>query len=304
MAEMRPILKDAYHVALAIGMVLLILGLLTWSGLIPCRDVPGWCSVYYGIKGPPKTLIVFGNEGLGNPDELAQLLRDPRYTGATNISRQEIDFISAGNLIQFDLVIVTRAREMSTSKIQAFMEYADAGGRLVWTGDAGTQLTKDDQFLYTDDVDENATHEIISPWARRDVENNTAVRFDNYISVDYLGNWCSLRDCEISQQVGKLTPESGADHRLIFGTAPNLRLYGDFALVEDRGLGSTRVLSVDTETIVHNAENEELGRVFPIIVTSGVGEKVAYYAVPPELFAEEPMKYFQFLVNLYNGMLR
>ncbi len=304
MAEMRPILKDVYHVGLAAVMVLLILGLVTWSGLLPCRDIPGWCDVYYGIRGQPKTLIAYGDTGLGDPDALAQFLRDPRYTSATNISRQEIDFISAGNLKQFDLVIVTRAKQMSTDKLRAFMEYADAGGRLVWTGDAGTQITGDDQFLYADDVDVNAQHELISPWARKDVEEDIAVRFDQYISVDYLGNWCDLRECDISNQAGKLVPESGSDHRLIFGIAPNLRLYGDFALVNDIGIGSTRVMSVDTEAKVIDLENNDLGRIFPMIVTSGIGEKVVYYAVPPELLAMEPMLYQQFLVNLYNGMLR
>lgn len=307
MAEMRLLLKDAYHVGLALGMVLLILGLVTWSGVISCRDIPGWCSVYYGIKGPPKTLIVFGAEGLGNPSELAKLLRDPRFTAATNISQQEVDYVSAGNLKQFDLVIVTRAKQMSTDKLRAFMEYVDAGGRLVWTGDAGTTLTTSDQFLYADDVDVNATHELISPWARKDVEEGIGVRFDQYLSADYLGNYCDFKDCTIfsePQQVGNLVPESGADHRLIFGVAPNLQLYGDFSLVKDIGIGSTRVMSVDTQTQIRDKQNKELGRVFPIIITSGVGEKIVYYATPPELLAQEPMLYQQFLVNLYNGMLR
>lgn len=307
MAEMRPILKDAYHVGMALGMVLLILGLITWSGVISCRDIPGWCSVYYTVKGPPKTLIVFGDNGLGDPAELAKLLRDPRFTAATNISQQEVDYVSAGNLKQFDLVIVTRSKQMSTDKLRAFMEYVDAGGRLVWTGDAGTMLTNDDLFLYADDVDENATHTLISPWARKDLEEGIAVRFDQYLSADYLGNYCDFRDCTIftaSQQVGNLVPESGADHRLIYGIANNLKLYGDFSLVEDIGIGSTRVLSVDTQTLLRDKENEELGRVFPIIITSGIGEKIVYYALPPELFAQEPMLYQQFLVNLYNGMLR
>ena len=249
----------------------------------------------------------FGAEGLGNPDELAKLLRDPRFTATTNISRQEVDYVSAGNLKQFDLVIVTHARQMSTDKIRAFMEYVDSGGRLVWTGDAGTQLTKDDQFLYADDVDVNATHELISPWARKDVEDDVMVRFDNYLSADYLGNYCDFRDCTLStsaQQVGDLVPESGADHKLIYGIATNLKLYGDFSIVEDIGIGSTRVLSVDTKTTLRNKEEKELGRVFPIIITSGIGEKIVYYAVPPELFAQKPMRYQQFLVNLYNGMLR
>lgn len=306
MAEMRPVLRDVYHVGLAIVLILAILGLITWSGLISCRDVPGWCGVYYTFKGNPKTLIVHGEEGLGDPVLLAQLLRQPQGAAATNISQQQLDYVSAGNLKQFDLVIVTRARQMSTKKLQAFMEYADSGGRLVWTGDAGTQLTQEDQFLYADDVDENAAHELISPWARKDVEKNEQVRFDQYISADYKGNWCTIRpaQCEIAQQVGTLVPESGADHRLVYGIAPNLKLHGDFALVEDIGIGSTRVMSVDTQTLVTNAEGDELGRVFPIIIASGLGEKIVYYAVPPELLSLPPMQYQQFIVNMYNGMLR
>lgn len=307
--DMRSTSKDVYHVVIAIGMVLLILGLATWSGIITCRDIPGWCDVYYAVKGPPKTLIVFGDSGLGDPDLLADALRNPDHAHATNLSRQELDFVSAGNLKQFDLVIVTRARQMSTDKLRAFMEYVDSGGRLVWTGDAGTQLTKDDQYLYLDDVDENEAHTIISPWARKDVEKDEQVRFDQYLSAEYEGNWCMVRvttngGCEISQQVGNLVPESGADHKLIYGMKQGLRLYGDFALIRDIGIGTTRVLSVDTQTIVRDLNNTELGRVFPIIVTSGVGEKIAYYAVPPENYTLEPMQYWLFIENLYNGMLR
>ncbi len=303
MAEMRPVIRDVYHILLAIIMVLVILGLITWSGFISCRDIPGWCSVYYGIKGSPKTLIVYGNEGLGDPDLLRQLLRSPNLAAATSLSQQHIDFVSAGNLKQFDLVVVTRSKQMSTKQLQAFMEYVDAGGRLIWTGDAGTQITSKDQYLYLDDIDENQSHTLISPWARKDAEKNEQVRFDQYISANYYGNWCEFRDCEISKQVGTLVPESGSDHKLIFGMRQNLKLYGDFALVYDIGIGSTRVLSVDTETKVLDKEKKELGRVFPIIITSGVGEKIAYYALPPELFAVEPMKYTLFIENLYIGVL-
>ena len=299
---MRPLLKDAYHIALALGMVLLILGLTTWSGIISCRDIPGWCDVYYGIKGAPRTLIVYGDAGLGDPAALATALRNPQHVAATNISQQDIDFISAGNLKQFDLVIVTRARRMSTDTLRAFMEYADAGGRLVWTGDAGTEIGEKDQYLYTDDIDANTGHELISPWARKDAENNEQVRFDQYISTSYIGTWCVLREtsCNPEQQIGTLVPESGADHKLIFGIKQDLRLYGDFALVEDIGIGSTRVLSVDTETIVRDEENNDLGRVFPIIVTSGIGERVVYYAIHPEYFIREPAHYWLFLENLYD----
>src|SRR5436853_528587 len=130
MAEMRPILKDIYHILLAVLLVLIIIGLLTWSGFISCRDIPGFCVVYHGILGPPRTLIVYGDEGLGDPTLLQQELRNRSGAAATNISKQHVDFISAGNLKQFELVIVTRAKTIPTKTLKAFMEYADSGGRL------------------------------------------------------------------------------------------------------------------------------------------------------------------------------
>lgn len=310
MAEMRPVAKDLYHVGMAIVLVLAILGLLTWSGIISCRDVPGFCSVYYAIKGPPKTLIVFGETGLGNPALLAQELRNRSGAAATNISQQDVEFVSAGNLKQFDLVVVTRARKIPTRTLKAFMEYVDGGGRLVWTGDAGIELSRDDQFLYANDVDANAPRRLISPWARKDVTEQEAIRFDRYISVNYINNYCNVRACVGEQQVGPLVPEAGADHKLIYGISNNLKLYGDFALVEDQGIGSTRVLSVDTQTNLieknafDNNSSRDIGKVFPIIVTSGIGEKITYYAIPPEILAQPPMQYKLFVENLYDGILR
>ncbi len=310
MAEMRPVAKDLYHVGMAIVLVLAILGLLTWSGIISCRDVPGFCSVYYAVKGPPKTLVVFGETGLGDPFLLALELRNRSGAAATNISQQNVEFVSAGNLKQFDLVVVTRARSIPTKTLQAFMEYVDGGGRLVWTGDAGVELSREDQFLYANDVDANAPHRLISPWARKDVKEQVAVRFDRYISVNYISNYCDVRICLQGAQIGPLVPEAGADHKLIYGIANNLKLYGDFALVEDQGIGSTRVLSVDTQTNLieknafDNNSTRDIGRVFPILVTSGIGEKIIYYAVPPEILAQPPMQYKLFVENLYDGILR
>jgi hypothetical protein len=197
------------------------------------------------------------------------------------------------------------------------MEYIDSGGRLVWTGDAGTELEKEDEYLYKDEIDANSflqetidtpsefpSHEIISPWARKISDEDKIIRFDHYISAGYTSTWCQVRDCKIYEQIGTMVPEAGADHKFIYGLKQNLRLYGDFALVKDMGIGSTRVLSVDTQGKVFDEEKRDLGRVFPLIIASGVGEKVVYYAVPPELFTQEPMKYWLFIENLYDGMLR
>jgi len=47
-----------------------------------------------------------------------------------------------------------------------------------------------------------------------------------------------------------------------------------------------------------------LGNVLPIIQTSGVGGKVAYYAVPPEQFNQLPMGYTSITEGMYVGMIK
>ena len=44
---------------------------------------------------------------------------------------------------------------------------------------------------------------------------------------------------------------------------------------------------------------------FPMIMTSGVGGKVVYYAAPLESFfaPDRPKKYYLFLENMYTGLL-
>jgi hypothetical protein len=285
---------DLWHVVTLILLVALVLGIITWMGLIRCNQLPGWCQVYdplyLSLTGKKEVLIVYGDDGLGNPDLLFAKLRDPKLVGVipykTHISR-----IGQGNLQNYDLVIVEKARTMSTLKLQQFMDYVDAGGKLIWTGDAGTKLAAGDSLLYEDDLDENAAHNAFSPWARRDGKN--AVRFDSVISVSYLGNYCEVRDCGKNSPVGRLLPEATGEHQLIYGMAENQQLYvnsdpldlRDFALVQEpESIGSKRILTLDYGSVLKGKEEQEFGRYFPVIVTSGVGEKIAYYAQPPEQF--------------------
>lgn len=310
MADYRQFTKDAYHIGFLIALVLIIVGVLTWTGVVRCSQIPGWCEVYYAIKGQPKILIVYGTDGLGDPDLLAEKLRDPRVVGAANISKEDIERVSLGNLKDFDMVIVERAKQIDTDKLESFMAYVDGGGRLVWTGDAGTSLGNNDVELHENEVDVNAAPVLLGPWARR--TEDKAVRFDKYISVQYNGMFCDIKKCN-SGIIGNLQPESGVDHKLIFGLAKGLTVKigntpdsfnGNFALVKDFGIGSTRVLSLETLGAVVDDKGKNFGQVFPLIVTSGVGERIAYYAIPPEQYLKEPMKYNTLIENLYYGMLR
>ena len=305
--------KDAVHIAMLLLLIFVGLFILTWIGMLGCRSLPGWCDVYYAVVGKPKILIVSGNEGLGNPELLQTTLADPKILGA-RAQKLSIQNTSLGNLQQYHLVIVEKAKKISTKQLQMFIDYVKGGGRLVWTGDAGTEGFTEEELLYEDERNETGKHEIISPWARKDGDN--IVSFDELISVEFKGNYCEIKQCNESfPWIGSLEPEPERTHRLINGLQQGLQFYGNFSIVEETPKNvSTRALSIKTLTRVVDETGKDYGTEFPLIVTTSpssafglkFGEKVAYYAVPPEQFVEEELekKYFTIIENMYYGMLQ
>jgi len=332
--EMRQTTTDLYHVLMLVVLVAALLFLLTWTGVMRCSAVPGWCDAYWlAIRGgPPKVLIVYGIEGMGDPDLLRQELASPQHAGV-QAAQSRLDLVNLGNIKKYDLVIVEKARQISTAKLKMFMEYVNSGGRLVWTGDAGTQLAPGDTLLLSnEDPDLNTDKAMpINPWRRKDFDR--VIGFDTFLSVGYVTTFCQIKPCSTrTPWQGLLRADPARDHPLVYGLREGLVLRGDFAIVKPLDdVPSTRVLSLDWESslIAANSStysqwypanytdtnwdigvpvsnNANLGNSFPIIQTSGVGERVAYYAVPPEQFVapDLPEKYYSILENMYYGMIK
>jgi len=333
MTDERKLASDILHIAI---LALLLGGLLfaaLYIGVVKCGVVPGLCDVYFFILrftegGTPKVLIVHGNEGLGNGELLERLIEDHDVLGIP-VDRQQLSLVSAGNLRDYDLVIVTQAKTISTNKLRIFLDYADYGGRLVWTGDAGTAFERGDTPLYEHEregkptcedilrVDPHADLEgtdcvyeadakIINPWARVDDENRM-INFDKLIGVQYITKFCDIRTCDDDPYIGELAAEPGADHALISGIRPNLAFYGDFAVVQDAdGAFAKRILSVEyIGYIPVDIDGDGNSRILPMIVVSGLGERVVYYAAPLENFMT-PNSRLQsptIIENMYYGMI-
>ena len=211
------------------------------------------------------------------------------------------------NLNKKSVVIDLSKIEMMTSVglgmlISALATVRNAGGRMVWTGDAAAELGLGDQYLYEDEVREDANHAIIGPWARKD-SDGYIVNLENYISVSYQGNYCQLTGCDPDTLflAGSLQPAEDTDHPLIYGMQSGIEFKGDFAVTTIKsGVGTNQVLNIDTDTALV-AGGKSLGQIAPMIVTSGVGEKIAYYAFPPEQLAK--LDYRVLMENMYYGML-
>jgi len=307
--DYRQTTKDLFHLVVLVGLVLGLLYLLTWTGVLRCAAVPGWCDAYWLITrgGPPRVLIIDGGQGMGDPDLLRQALGDPQHAGV-QAAMSRLDLVNLGNIKRYDLVIVERSRTMSTGKLKMFMEYVNSGGRLVWTGDAGTQIAPGDALLLeSEDPDLNSTNPVpINPWRRK--EYDRIVAFDQFLSVGYVARFCEVKACSQTRPwQGILRLDQERDHPLVYGLREGLVLRGDYAIVRPiDDVPSTRVLTLDWEGNLITQDNRNLGNSFPMIQTGGVGDRVVYYAVPPEQFVapDLPEKYWTIVEQMYFGMIK
>ncbi len=298
-------------------LVLALLFILTWTSTVKCKSVPFWCNAYYFIMGKPEALIVYGDSGLGDPDLLADALRNPNLVGVY-APMLHIDSVNPGNLKDYQLVIVDRCKEMSSAKIKMFLDYANTGGNLVWTGDSGTEAENEEDFLREGEysLDSNSSG-FINPWARK--YDGRMVMLNKVLSVNYKTNYCDLKDChkENEMYVGMLNPVS-RKNALVYGFSPiKLEIIDgwDFAIVEPLSEGtSTTIMTIDFGSNLVEGETN-YGNNLPIIMGNAkssvvgwkIGENVFYYAIPPENFLNpylpEEKHYGLFVRNMYNGII-
>lgn len=308
-------------------LIIIMLYLMVWAGTIRCRSVPGMCSLYWGTqtlitgKQQPSIVLVYNPndvDGLGNPYLLERTIRDNKRIGM-NIRLENINYISEEKLRGDALVIVTRSRKISTPKLEMFINYVSRGGRLIWIGDAGVELeTNTDSYLTIGDIEGSFDTNTVNGWARLN-SDNYMIRFDDFLGVSYIKNYCDVKDCsteifklnglqmDFKRPVannGVLIPSS--DHRIVYGLRSHLEVKDNFAIVETlRPI--TTPLKLDYGSRLYKDEEIYYGSdgVFPLIVLSN-SNRVAYYALPPEYLIEEDdeAKYFSILENMLDGMLR
>ncbi len=327
------IIQNGIRAIILIVMIFVLLFLLTFTGVVGCSEIPiageTWCDVYWTIKtyttGGPRVLIVYGDEGLGNPigfgnGSLEEFLAEPNIL-SVHADIQHIDNVSYGVLETYDIVIVDRAKEIETKQLRAFIDYATnpTGGVLVWTGDAGTQLGPDDKFVYTKDKNPDSdTNTALGPWSRRD--GDYIISFDELLGIKPVDpkkiTFCELVPCPEDRPflAGNMETEPSGNHPLIRGISRALPLYifkgEDFAVVETLSGGITNeVLSLDFGSEM-DRPGYDLNKSVPLIVTSGIGERIIYYALPLEYYANPKLeqagkeKYILPIENMYYGIIK
>jgi regulator of extracellular matrix RemA (YlzA/DUF370 family) len=287
--------------------VIIALFIFIWTGTIRCRTIPGGCSVYWGVmtlitgRQQPSVLILYDptdQKGLGNPELLKELLSD-RKGVAVHPSLADIRFLNSEQLKNISLIIVEKARKISTLQLLTIRNYISQGGRVVWIGDAGVEINADKgdmHYIGIENKEENG-------WVRL-TDANVIIFFNRTLGVNYVSTFCEIRDCTVGDKfTGKLVPSSQT-HPLVYGLKPNLSIYDNYAiinLVEPNPVP----LKIDFGANLRDQNNTSYGDIFDAIVTSN-SNRVAYYAIPPEYLAEErdgENKYLSIIYNMFDGMV-
>jgi hypothetical protein len=158
-----------------IGLVVLVLVLLfvlVNFGYLRACDIPGFSGIYYAVKGQPQIAIVYGQDGTGDYNYLKNTIMTEIHKAPAIVDVNTITDASA--LSNYQVVIVEHAKTISTQTLWAFQKYVSSGGRLVWIGDAGTKLDKNDYVCqkvtftykrgYNTTVGQNQTQETCLDW--------------------------------------------------------------------------------------------------------------------------------------------
>ncbi len=148
------------RILVLVGLLLILLVLLTKFRWIHCSQVlkvgpinmpTNWCEVYCTyLNGPAsKMAIVYGDEGIGDPDKLSTRIQQERLDQARPYTVPymiRIEDFAYESIKGFDVVFFERARRITPAQAKAVKEYIASGGVVVWIGDAGTEY-------YYQDVD-------------------------------------------------------------------------------------------------------------------------------------------------------
>ena len=139
-SETQNLLHELPHLIVLVVLILVLLVVVTNYNWIHCSQIPGnWCDIYCNVimRSHSKVALVYGEDGIGNPDALENMIRRIRpYTYLEPVRLQDASF---GMLKGYKLAIVEHAKSMSNAQSNALIKFIDNGGTVLWVGDSGTR---------------------------------------------------------------------------------------------------------------------------------------------------------------------
>lgn len=263
-------LRDYLNIGFLILALFVGLYLATKFGFIHCSQLPHWCKIYSTVSSSlygrvyPNVAVLYGNEGIGNPQALTNYLRSQCRLHVRAIP---IKTIGPANLENYDAVIVEKARRLDAQQLEMLWDFVSKGGKLIIIGDVGVE---GNDYLTWEDLEENKEG-IVNPWDRKK-EDGTI--------IDFGSSLLGLKYVETVSGAGVTAIIKFNKDLLTDGLPDSLSLEGPIAVIVPYGtsvLGPVKVVAVADGLRAYG----EYKPPYPAVIR--VGYRLAYFAYPPEV---------------------
>ncbi|HII39083.1 TPA: hypothetical protein HA318_03730 [Candidatus Micrarchaeota archaeon] len=257
-------------VLVLVVLVVVLLVVLTKLKFMHSKDIPGWKGFYCGVieQGKQsKIMVLYGDEGLGDPELLVEQLS--RFRVSAPALSMHINSVSTGTLKSFELVILEKARKLTFTQAAVLEAYMDGGGSIIWIGDAGSEYVlseEDRQWALMENETLPYSYEALVNRSRR------ATGFDE-IGRQYLGvNFLRVENGS-SGVVLKVVDRSNP---LMEAVVQELELHEvPFAVVRENAVGAAGGIT-KSAVIAYG------GHDYPAVLDSKYVGRIVYVAFPPE----------------------
>ncbi|MBI2445865.1 hypothetical protein HYV43_05755 [Candidatus Micrarchaeota archaeon] len=296
--------KDLTHLVVLAVLVVVLLVVLTKFQWVHCSVIPGWCNVYCNVitRSHAQVGLIYGppGDGMGNPvaDDLEAR---GSFENEIRALRPDIallpiskDDLSAGLLKRYDVIILERARSLSSRQIKVLIDFVEKGGTLVFVGDSATSQYVDPYDLLLAQQENQTYYERLqrelnarnltwdSNYANRSIEEYK--KTDTY---DTIQNYSKVK-----RGFRKLVAVTAAEYNrtitrgyfvnLSIALPDHLVAKGLLKKLTDTQIREYAIVSVDPASTDIIAYIEDGKNRYPGIIETRYAGKVIYFAYPPE----------------------
>lgn len=284
--DRRDLFSELPHVIVLVLLLLVLLFVLTKFKWIHCSQIPQWCNVYCTATGNSRVAIVTGENGtgIGDADQLERLLNQNRIH--TLVTRLTTNDLSTGLLEDYELVVLTEAKNVTLRQALVISEYLNRGGSLFWEGDSlgsNYSLSEDDVRLM---LAENQSKPGIFEAYLRLLNRSSGYGFGflgEIIGIRYVDTKQTDREFNASVRFRSLK-----DHLVTSGIKNFELLYPlPFAHVVE-----------DSRTVTKIAVLSVPGKELPMLLERKFGGRVIFSAIPIEYIDSKTL-----LLNIFDYMV-
>lgn len=146
-------MKEILQILGVLVLLLVLLFFITKYNYVSCNDLPGWCPIYCSVAGRDRIAVVYSINGTGDydalyskltgqsvPNEYLQLYNQIYRDKALSLDRFDLKESSEVLLSKYNLLIFTKAQDVSPSELNDIKTFVLKGGKVIITGNSLTKV--------------------------------------------------------------------------------------------------------------------------------------------------------------------